>query len=125
MFRSILFTDFFQPTSSDFIAIEGSPLTCLVTLVVGLLLFTADEWIRYQLDPHVQLQQRLDNQERRLERLEHQFADLKEEVSVLQQLVADMRMTVNEVLDLRSSLEAAIRECDALRNQLAEIEGRE
>ena len=53
------------------------------------------------------------------------FADLKEEVAALQQLVVDMRMIVDEVPGLRSSLEALIRERDALRNQLAEIEGRE
>ena len=120
-----MFTDFFLLHSSDFIAIEGSPLNSLVTLVVGLLLLTADEWYRYHLDRPAQLQQRIDDHERRLERLEQQFPDLWEEVSVLQQLVADMRMIVEEVPDLRSSLDAVIRECDALRNQLAEIVGQE
>lgn len=122
-----LFTDFFSYLlpSSDFIVIEGSPLTCLVTLLVGLLILTADEWTRYRLDRPAQLQHRLDDQERRLERLEQVFADLKEEVAALQQLVVDMRMIVDEVPGLRSSLEALIRERDALRNQLAEIEGRE
>ncbi|PUU72274.1 hypothetical protein B9Z19DRAFT_1138316 [Tuber borchii] len=110
-----------QGNDADFIAIEGSPLTCLVTLVVGLLLHTADEWTRHLLDRPAQLQHRLDDQERRLERLEQQFADLKEEFAALQQLVANMRVIVDEVSDLRSSLEELIHDCDALRNLLAEI----
>ena len=107
-----LVTDLVLLHSSDFIAIEGSPLATLVSIFVGLVLLLADEWIRRSL-ARAALQNQIAELDRAVERLlalEHRADDLERKLS--------------EFTALQDSLQELIVEFNALKSRFAESGGR-
>lgn len=94
--------------SSDFIAIDGSPLATLLSIFVGLLLLLADEWIRRSLDRSA-LQDQIAELERAVER-----------VLALEHRADDLERKLLEFTALEESLQELLVEFNALRNRFAE-----